>query len=106
MSFFEPCKNGCLLKIKLSPNAAQNAFGAGVFIDADGEEYLKVSVTAVPEKGKANKELLKMISKKLKTAVSNLEIVSGQTDRLKKIFINSFLTAELEEKIISLKKEM
>ncbi len=105
MSFFEPYKNGCLLRIKLAPNAAKNAFGADVFVDASGTEYLKVSVVTVAEKGKAKKELLKMLAKNLKIAVSNMEIICGQTDHLKKIFINISFTTELEQKLVSLKKE-
>lgn len=105
MSFFEPYKNGCLLRVKLAPNSARNTFGADVFTDVNGNEYLKASVTVVPEKGKANKELLKLLAKNLEIAVSNLKIVSGQTDHLKKIFINLPLNTKLEQKIALLKKE-
>lgn len=105
MSFYEPYKNGCLVKIKLAPNASVNAFGAEVYIDANGNEYLKASVVTVPEKGKANKELIKMLAKKLKIAVSGIEIIAGQSDHFKKIFINMEYTKEAELKLSSLKKE-
>jgi uncharacterized protein YggU (UPF0235/DUF167 family) len=105
MSFFEPYKGGSLIKIKLTPNATKNAFGAEVFIDANGAEYLKASVTTAPEKGKANKELLKMLAKSLELAISKFELISGQTDHFKKIFINQALNEELAQKIYSLKKE-
>jgi uncharacterized protein (TIGR00251 family) len=105
MSFFEPDKNGCVLRIKLSPNAKKSALGIGVFVDADGREYLKASVVCVPEKGKANKGLLKMLSKRLKIAISDLKIISGETDHKKKVQISAPLTAELEEKIALLKEE-
>lgn len=105
MCWFEPYKNGCLLRIKLAPSAAKNAFGAEVFVDVNAKEYLKVSVVAVPEKGKANKELLKMLAKSLKMGVSDFEIIGGQTDHLKKIFINLPLDAKLEQKLTSLKRK-
>lgn len=105
MSFFEPCKNGYLLRIKLTPNANKNALGGGVFLDANGNEYLKATVTATPEKGRANKELLKMLAKSLKIAGSSLEIISGQTDHLKKILIDVSLSESLEQQLVSLKKE-
>ncbi len=105
MSFFEPYKEGYLLRIKLAPNASKNAFGADVFVDADGKEYLKAGVTAVPEKGKANKEIIKMLSKSMKIAVSHFEIISGQTEHLKKIFISPPLDSDIEQKLLSLKKE-
>ena len=105
MSFFESYKNGCLLRIKLAPNASKNSFGEGVFTDADGNEYLKASVVVVPEKGKANKELIKMLSKALKISASSLEIVGGQTDHYKKIYIDATLTEDLMQRISALKKE-
>ena len=105
MSFFEPYKDGYIIRIKLSPNAKKSALGSGVFVDADGREYLKASVVCVPEKGKANKELLKMLSKKLKIAVSEMKIISRETDHMKKIQISAPLTAELEEKLALLKEE-
>lgn len=105
MSFYEPHKSGSLIRIKLTPNAAKNAFGSEFFTDATGAEYLKASVTVAPEKGKANKELLKMLSKNLGLPVSIFEVISGQTDHLKKIFIRHQLDVFLEQKLALLKKE-
>ncbi len=59
----------------------------GIFRDADNVEFLKISVVSVPEKGKANKELLGFLAKKLNMPKSSLEIISGETDRYKKILI-------------------
>ena len=105
MSFWEPYKDGYVIKIKLSPNAKKNAFGTGVYVDAGGNEYLKASVVCVPEKGKANKELLKMISKNLKIAVSEMEIISGQTEHLKKSYIATLLSSEQKQKMDLKKKK-
>ena len=55
MTFFTADDKGYLLKIKLTPNSAQNGF-KGVFCDEKGNVFLKGTVTVVPEKGKANKE--------------------------------------------------
>lgn len=105
MSFFEPYKNGYLLRIKLAPNAAKNVLGADVFCDVNGAEYLKACVTATPEKGKANKELLKLLSKTLDIAVSNFEIVVGQTEHLKKIYLKLPICDDLSRKMALLQKE-
>lgn len=105
MSFFEPYKDGYLLRIKLSPNASRSAFGAEVFTDSAGKEYLKASVTVVPEKGKANRELLKMLASELKLSGSNLEVIGGQTDHLKKIYIKTPLSEDFEQKLLLLRKE-
>ena len=48
---------------------------------------MKVSVCSVPEKGKANKELVEFLAKTLKIAKSNFEIISGATDKHKKILL-------------------
>lgn len=53
----------------------------------DGTEFLKINIISVPEKGKANQELIAWLSKKLKTAKSNITIISGELDRYKKILI-------------------
>ena len=65
MTFFTADDKGYLLKIKLTPNSAQNGF-KGVFCDEKGNVFLKGTVTVVPEKGKANKELIALLAKALK----------------------------------------
>ena len=88
MNICEKYKSGCLLRIKLTPNASFCGF-KDTICDADGVAYLKAYVQTVPEKGRANDELVKMLSKKLKIAKSNISIVSGQTEHYKKIYIES-----------------
>ena len=55
----------------------------------DGCEFLKISVISVPEKGKANQELITWLSKKLKLSKSDFSILSGEIDRFKKILIKN-----------------
>jgi len=73
------------LRIKLSPKSSQNAI-LGHLDDED--QTLKVAVTAVPEKGKANAALIKLLSKEYKVAKSQIIILSGHTSRIKLIRIN------------------
>lgn len=75
------------LRVRLTPNSRCCKCG-GVFVAADGGEYLKINVVSVPEKGKANQELICFLSKKLKVAKSAIKIVGGETDRCKKILIH------------------
>ena len=105
MSFFERYKTGYLLRIKLTPSAGENFVGRGVCCCSDNKEYLKASVVSVPEKGKANKELLKILSKKLHIAKSLLNIISGETEHWKKIYIDVEQKNDFEEKLNLLKKE-
>ncbi len=80
-----PCRLGhdhLLLAVRLTPNGGRDALD-GVDIAADGLAYLKARVTAVPEKGKANKALVALLSKALKVPKSAITVVSGETARQK-----------------------
>lgn len=63
---------------------------------ANGECRLKVKVTVVPEKGKANKALIKLLSKQLGYPPRDLALVSGHTDRNKNILITGDASAVIE----------
>ncbi|MBP1852271.1 uncharacterized protein (TIGR00251 family) [Rhizobium halophytocola] len=52
-------------------------------MNAAGETHLKVRVAAAPEKGKANKALIALLAKSLKTAKSGISLISGDTSRQK-----------------------
>ena len=71
-------------------------------MNAQDEAYLKINVISVPEKGKANKELLDFLAKKLDVAKSCLAVVAGQTDRFKKICIST--DENLDDKLEELLK--
>lgn len=86
--FFEVKENSILLNIKLAPNARQEAFGDVVF-DENEIAWLKISVRAVPENGKANKALIVLLAKHLKLAKSTIEITSGHLARTKKLSIEN-----------------
>ena len=70
------------LAVRLTPKAAQDKVH-GWTSDTDGQKILKVSVTAVPEKGKANKALVALLAKHLKIPKSAITIIRGETDRNK-----------------------
>ncbi len=83
---FSVTSMGVVLYVRLSPNASSNRLD-GVLVQASGENRLKVKITVVPEKGKANQALLKLLSKKLRYPPRDLEIIRGRTDRNKDILI-------------------
>lgn len=78
---------GFRLKIRVAPSARRNGFD-GWLEDADGLQRLKVSVTAAPEKGKANKAVQKLVAKALGVASGSVEVVQGETTRLKTLQIS------------------
>tara|TARA_R110002096_G_scaffold421394_1_gene627020 strand:- start:621 stop:905 length:285 start_codon:yes stop_codon:yes gene_type:complete len=87
-----------MLFIKLTPKTSKDAL-VRVEQDGDGKARLKVTVTAIPEKGKANTALIKLLSKKLGLPKTSIELIAGDQSRLKTILLNGE-TAALE-KILS-----
>lgn len=75
------------LRIKVIPKSSKNEI-VEIMQDSEGEETIKIRIKAVPEKGKANKELIKFISKELAIPSENISILSGKNDQLKLIKVN------------------
>jgi uncharacterized protein (TIGR00251 family) len=86
--FFETTNNGIILRVRLTPSSSCCKTN-GIFTTPDNIDYLKINVISVPEKGKANAELITWLSKKLKIAKSDIKLISGELDRYKKILINN-----------------
>jgi len=99
MAAWRPVEKGVLVDIRLSPNASANRIGA-IEKAGDGKERLKILVTAVPEKGKANKALLKFLARTLRLPQRDMELAAGQTDRNKTVLI----TGEAEAVLSKLEK--
>ena len=74
------------LDLKLTPKAKQTAV-TGTAVDADGNAYVKVSVTAIPEHGKANAALIKLLAKEWRLAKSQITIIRGQKSARKTVEI-------------------
>ncbi|HBR69778.1 MAG TPA: hypothetical protein DEA55_10430 [Rhodospirillaceae bacterium] len=72
--------------VKLSPKASRNEV-KGWSQGPDGKRILKASVTAVPEKGKANAALIDLLSARFGVPKSRISIVRGETDKLKTVEI-------------------
>ena len=70
------------ITVKLTPGAKQNKV-IGWEEDLFGDRTLKVQVTAIPEKGKANKALIALLSKHWKVSKSSITIIRGETSRIK-----------------------
>jgi uncharacterized protein (TIGR00251 family) len=63
------------------------------------EGRLKIKVTVPPEGGKANEKVVELLSKTLKISKSNIEIVRGETSRIKLLRIEGATLATLQEKL-------
>ena len=62
MTPFKPVADGVRVAVRLTPKASRNAI-AGIADAGQGEAVLKVMVTSVPEAGKANEALIKLLAK-------------------------------------------
>ncbi|MBQ2682919.1 MAG: DUF167 domain-containing protein [Thermoguttaceae bacterium] len=87
--------SGVILPIQAHPGARKNEF-KGV-----QNGLLKVSVTQVPEQGKANKAIVEFLAKGLKLRKSQITLLSGETSGQKKFLIEGITPEELAEKLRS-----
>ena len=99
-AYFSKHKDHIKIHVRLTPKAHKDNID-GVETSADGKSYLKVLVRAVPENGKANKSLEKLIAKHFKVPKSAVQVTSGKTSRLKTLII----FGEPEELINNLPEE-
>lgn len=75
-----------LLSLRLTPRSSRDAV-EGIESLSDGRSVLKARVRAVPEDGKANEALLRLLAKTLDVPVRALSLSSGATGRTKVIRI-------------------
>lgn len=59
----------------------------GIVADEQEKGVLRIAVNAVPEQGRANKALIKFVSKQWRVPKSHITLVSGAKDRLKTLNI-------------------
>lgn len=84
--YYHETNNGIEIAIRLTPKASHNKI-QGIYEDAEGNTWLKISVTAVPEDGKANQALIDFLAKYCRVPKSTIKLISGQTFRNKILFI-------------------
>ncbi|HKK53921.1 MAG TPA: DUF167 domain-containing protein [Patescibacteria group bacterium] len=72
-----------LVDCRLSPQAKNSEIKE---IMSDGA--LKIRVTSVPEKGKANLELRHILSKQFKVPLNNVSIIKGHMSKFKRVSIS------------------
>lgn len=83
---FKVVPDGLEVQLRVTPNASRNLVGE-VVADTQGNGVLKIAVTAVPEKGKANTAVIKLLAKSWHLRKTDCQITRGLTDRNKTLFI-------------------
>lgn len=91
--YLQPAPDGTYLLVRLTPKAAKNSVGD------EHAGRLKIFVTSPPVDGKANEHLVKFLAKVLKTGKGNIQIISGQSAREKKVLIKEQSPDEVAGKL-------
>jgi uncharacterized protein YggU (UPF0235/DUF167 family) len=81
--------------VQLIPKSSQNRV-EGWISTPQQKKILKVKVRTVPEKGKANKALINLLSKELKVTKSNIQILRGLTSSIKLLKVEEVIEGHLE----------
>ncbi len=76
-------EDGIIIPAKIQPNSSKEK------IMGEYAEKLKIAVTSPPEKGKANKAIVKALAKWLNIKTSDIQIVSGGKSKDKEIFVRN-----------------
>ena len=80
-----------ILNIKVLPNASKNS------IEGWENERLRIRIRGVPEKGKANENLIAFLAKEFGISKSQIKILSGHTSRLKRLEIEGISEEQLKK---------
>lgn len=74
--------DGRVLKIKVIPKSPKTEI-----VRQMDDGTLKIRIAAVPEKGKANAELIAFLAKHYGVPRASIEIITGETSNLKQVRI-------------------
>ncbi len=89
----QPHAQGVVLSVRAQPGAKR----AGICGQHGG--MLKVAVTQVAEKGKANAAIIEVLAEQLGLRRSQLQLLSGETSRAKRVLVQGIDAAELARRI-------
>jgi uncharacterized protein len=87
-------KKGLSFEVRARPSAGRS----GIAGEQGGA--LKVELKSPPEGGKANRELVKLIAKMFGAPASDVEVVSGESSRRKRIRITG-IRKEIADEILT-----
>ena len=93
MILIQESNGGVTFAVKVHPRAKKNA------ISGEVGDALKLSITAPPTDGKANRACVEFLAKLLKVPRSSITIASGQTGRNKVICVAGLSVEEVRKRI-------
>jgi uncharacterized protein len=89
----QPHAEGVVLPVRAQPGARRDE------VRGEQNHALKLAVTQVAEKGKANRAIVDLLCKTLELRKSQIELVSGATSAEKRFLIRQVTEQELREKL-------
>ena len=92
----ESCLDGVILAVKAFPGARRNEVRAGT------DELLKIYVTQIPEKGKANEAIRKQLARSLNLRASQVELLQGETSAQKKFLLRNVRAEEIHKTLAAM----
>ncbi len=91
---FEKHPEGTLVRVRVNPGARETAVRG---VD-EWRGVLEIDVSEPPEKGRANKELIRFLKDK---TGADVKLLSGETSREKTLLIEGKTPDEVEEALLS-----
>jgi uncharacterized protein (TIGR00251 family) len=88
--------DGCILPVRAQPGARRTA------VLGEQAGALKIAISAPPTEGRANKALIEAIREALGLKRSQVELLSGETSRDKRILIRGLTLEALQQRLASL----
>ncbi|NPE07018.1 MAG: YggU family protein [Asgard group archaeon] len=92
-------ENNVVLQLHVKPNSKKQE----IVVDSL-DKKITIFVKAQPDRGKANKELLKFMAKILEKTTSDISIIAGQTSRDKTIIVKNDSKQNVERKILEFER--
>lgn len=86
--------SGVILSIRTQPGSSKNR------IIGEYGGRLKLAVTAAPEKGKANKAVIKLLANTLHIHESAIHVVSGESSRDKRLMIDGVTSEDIKSLLL------
>ncbi|MBI5880238.1 MAG: DUF167 domain-containing protein [Chloroflexi bacterium] len=82
-----------IIAVKVVPRASQNR------VEGWHGDALKVRLTAPPVEGKANAALIALLAKALHIRQGNVDIIGGETSRLKRVRISGLSADDIRARL-------
>lgn len=89
---WQACDGGVHLAVRLTPRGGKDQI-EGVETLSDGRPVLKARVRAVPENGKANSALMRLVADACDVAPAHVTLASGATARVKNLRVEGDFAA-------------